>query len=149
MARTAVVPQLLSPCRDRGIERTTVVEQPQDAVEGSLLGLGQVLLYERTVDEVLALVVDVAERLLVDAVAVSITLRRENGPYTPHATAHVAIDLDHVQYEADRGPCLHAIRSATAVNERAVAVLDDWPELGAAAIARGIESIMSLPLAIA
>ena len=83
-----------------------MVEEPQGAMEGGLLELGQVLLHVRTVDQVLALVVDVAERLLSDAETVSITLRREDGPYTPHSTAAIAVDLDQVQYETDRGPCL-------------------------------------------
>ena len=123
-----------------------VEDQQQGPADAGLLELSRVLLPEHTVDQVLALVVDVAERVLADADAVSITLRGTEGPYTSHTTAAVATSLDEVQYDTDRGPCLQAIRTATSINEPAVDAKRRWPEVVEAATGHGIASFMSLPL---
>lgn len=67
-------------------------------------------------------------------------------PKTPVYTDQRAFDLDQVQYDADRGPCLDSFRDG------AVYVIDNtrletrWSEFCAAAIERDVFSTLSLPL---
>ena len=58
----------------------------------------------------------------------------------------MARDLDEVQYETKAGPCLDALRDQRAVNAVFGEDAARWPTFEAAAVARGLGSILSLPL---
>jgi GAF domain-containing protein len=77
----------------------------------------------------------------------SVSLAREGGYRTASATSDVVRFLDGVQYEADRGPCVDAIRTGRC--QRASgrdALRHRWPAFGAAAVERGIGATLSTPL---
>lgn len=109
--------------------------------------VGAVLVSEETLDEVLALVAGVTVRSL-PAAAVSVTLTADGRPYTSTSTAPLAVDLDEAQYADDTGPCLDALRTGQAVNTVIEGGDERWPRFGDAADARGVRSVVSLPLVV-
>jgi GAF domain-containing protein len=86
----------------------------------------------------------------VDADMAGVTLEESSGrgPRTPFHTDELVVIVDEAQYDADRGPCLHALRAGEAVT--IVDTLDDdrWPEFAKEAARHGIRSSLSLPLVV-
>jgi GAF domain-containing protein len=74
-------------------------------------------------------------------------LRRRSHPVTVAATDDVPVQVDAVQYEADQGPCLDAIRDEPVYRTGDLAAEDRWPDFAAAAVARtGVRSMLSFRL---
>lgn len=113
-----------------------------------LIEMGGVLHSEQTVDHILQLVTELAQRTVRSACAVSVTLGGENGPFTPNASEAVARTLDDVQYGAGRGPCVEAMSKRRVVNAPLDGSDVPWPEFLAAANEHEVGSILSLPLAV-
>jgi GAF domain-containing protein len=113
-----------------------------------LLQLGGVLHNEQTVDRILQLVTELTERTVRSACAVSVTLVGKKGAFTSNASATVARDLDEVQYRADDGPCLTALREGRTINAKLSENRGQWPEFVLAAKESGMGSTLSLPLIV-
>lgn len=114
-----------------------------------LVRMGGVLLSEQTVDRILQLVTELTERTLESASAASVTLpKNAAGAYTSNASEPVARQLDEVQYEFSKGPCLEALAERHIVSVALADATDRWPEFTAAAMAEGIGAILSVPLAV-
>ena len=56
--------------------------------------------------------------------------------------------IDQAQYDADRGPCLDAMRHGRVEHMADTAADDRWPEFAAAARAVGVQSTLSLPMLV-
>lgn len=110
--------------------------------------LGAVLLTERSLDELLELVVSLARRTIRGADGVSVSLSRDGRLLTSNSSDEVVRELDEVQYEHNRGPCVETI--ASGIGTSTVTVNGDarWPEFNAAASQRFITSVAALPLAV-
>jgi hypothetical protein len=79
-----------------------------------------------------------------------LTVRDERGrPTTVVCTDGVVVDIDQVQYDWDRGPCLDAARTHTVFEVEDMRSERRWPEFAAAAVDHGIQSSLSMPVVAA
>ncbi|MCW3820531.1 GAF and ANTAR domain-containing protein [Micromonospora sp. DR5-3] len=100
------------------------------------------------VDVFLDQVVKVAAEVISPAVACGLTMRRDGGAFTVAGSDDLAARADEIQYGADEGPCLDALR-----REQVVEVVDlredrRWPRYREHALRLGIVSSLSLPMTI-
>ena len=100
-----------------------------------------------TAQEVVQRIVDLAPQLIERCEHAGITMVVNGKVITPAASGPVPIEVDKIQYEANQGPCLDAMR------EHAVFVTDDlatetrWPDFAARAAAEtGVRSMLSFRL---
>ncbi|GAB2993815.1 GAF and ANTAR domain-containing protein [Amycolatopsis acidiphila] len=117
-----------------------------DEVAAALEGLRTDIAEEEPLPAVLRRLAETAVKGIADADAVSVTLLDEHGPHTAATTEEFILGIDRDQYEADRGPALHAAHTRHAVR---FAVRDDarqWPELVSSARRSGIHACLSVPL---
>ncbi|WP_103338511.1 GAF and ANTAR domain-containing protein [Amycolatopsis sp. CA-126428] len=78
----------------------------------------------------------------------SVTLLRDDTPYTATSTADAARGIDQAQYDAGEGPGLEAARSGHVQRVNVTEVAQRWPEFTAAADAVTVGSCLSAPLFI-
>ena len=108
--------------------------------------LTEVVLVGRTMTAVLTDLTVIARRTMPGAEAVSITLIRDDQPFTAAHDGQMALDADELQYARDYGPCVDAGRSGQ------VFLVDDmrtdtrWADYAHHAADRGIGSSLSVPL---
>jgi GAF domain-containing protein len=108
--------------------------------------LAAVSLVGRHLTEVLTDITVIARRGMPGAEAVSITLIRNEEPFTAAYDGQIALDADELQYQRDYGPCVDAGRSGQ------VFLVDDmrhderWPDYARHAADRGVGSSLSIPL---
>lgn len=102
----------------------------------------------RTVQDALRELSAVAVEYLGAAMA-GLTLNdAEARPKTVVYTDDMVPEIDEAQYQADRGPCLHAFRSGERVMIADTSIERRWPEFSATALRHGIQSTMSLPVIV-
>jgi transcriptional regulator with GAF, ATPase, and Fis domain len=76
-----------------------------------------------------------------------LTVRDERGrPTTVVYTDRMVPEVDQVQYDWDRGPCLDAARTHTIFEIEEMGTEHRWPEFAAAAVEHGIRSSLSMPV---
>lgn len=110
--------------------------------------LARTLLDVDTVAEVLERVVRATREIVPGAELVSVTLR-ENGQFTtPFSTDAKADEIDQVQFAADEGPCLEAIRTGGSgfAWSADLAADDHWPTFGPRAAELGMGSLLGVGL---
>lgn len=124
-------------------------EEPEPAPElgAALEQLAGVLLSDLALEGVLDLVVALAVEALPGVDAGSVTLvEAGSGPAQTFAASSAEVrQIDTIQYDTDRGPCLTAMHECRVV----VATFAEgakWPEVSAAAQSRGFGSVLSFPL---
>ncbi|YCK79763.1 GAF and ANTAR domain-containing protein (plasmid) [Arthrobacter sp. D3-18] len=78
----------------------------------------------------------------------SVTLRRQKKPVTVAFSTPQAKDLDELQYGAGTGPCLTALDEHTTIHVPDVREESRWPEYTPPAWAKGIGSILAVPLSL-
>ncbi|MEV0431543.1 GAF and ANTAR domain-containing protein [Micromonospora sp. NPDC050495] len=100
------------------------------------------------VDVFLDQVVRVAAEVVAPTVACGLTVRRDGGAGTVSASADLAAQADEIQYGADEGPCLHALRSGTVVEVVDLRQDERWRGYREHALRLGILSSLSLPMTI-
>ncbi|AUI60310.1 ANTAR domain-containing protein [Amycolatopsis sp. BJA-103] len=86
--------------------------------------------------------------LVPDATAASVTLIENGRPRTIATTDERIMDLDRAQYDADDGPCLHALRTVTTVRADAPEATRRWPEFADAAASAGIVTVLACALVL-
>jgi GAF domain-containing protein len=96
--------------------------------------------------EVLQQLVDIAKLAVSGADEVSITLVREDRPWTAAYTGELALDADEMQYERGYGPCMDAALSGTLLPVDDMREETRWPDYAATVVSRGVLSSMSVPL---
>ncbi|SFW75059.1 GAF and ANTAR domain-containing protein [Amycolatopsis australiensis] len=103
-------------------------------------------------DEELAVVLERLCRQVVRAVPdtgmASITLLRDDVPYTVTATGDGALRIDQAQYDAGEGPCLEASRTGHIQRVKVSEAAQRWPDFAAAAGEAAVASYLSAPLFI-
>lgn len=118
-------------------------------IASNLAKLTRMLLDAETVAEVLSRVVAATTDLVPRTDLVSLTLRSPDGRFhTPFETEPLAVELDHVQYRAGRGPCVDCASEsgpAYAYSDDLTTVVE-WPEFGRAAADNGMRSVLSTAL---
>jgi GAF domain-containing protein len=118
-----------------------------DDIAASITELQNLLLATSGMEGFLHEVAVLAARAVARNLSVGITLQPGRQPLTVASSDGRAAQVDEVQYQLDQGPCLHAMRTGQQV------VIDDteadqrWGKFTVQAVANGIRSSLSLPLA--
>jgi GAF domain-containing protein len=115
---------------------------------GSLLELAAIVYSGETLQSVLERVAQIAKRALPGADEVSVTLIRDDEPFTAAFTGQLALDADEMQYERGYGPCMDAGRAGIVLRVEDMRREERWPDYAAAVSARGVLSSLSVPLPI-
>jgi len=127
----------------------TVYDKFDDSVAasayGQLLGL---LVESPSIDALLDKVVDLAADVVIPAAGCGITVRRDGQPFSAAVSNDLAAQVDELQYWADEGPCLEALRSGTVVQVDDLSQDDRWDRYRLHAFAHGVISSLSLPLLV-
>jgi GAF domain-containing protein len=108
--------------------------------------LAQVVLVGRDLTEVLAEITAIAKRATPGAEAMSITLIRDDKPFTAAHDGQMALDADELQYERDYGPCVDAGRSGLTFLIEDMQTEQRWPDYARHAAEQGVGSSLSVAL---
>jgi GAF domain-containing protein len=95
---------------------------------------------------VLQQLVEIAKQGVAGADEVSITLVRDDKPWTAAYTGQLALDADEQQYERGYGPCIEAGLSGTLLRVEDMREETRWPDYAATVVPRGVLSSLSVPL---
>lgn len=109
----------------------------------------QALVDEPTSEGALARLVVAARDALPGAVDAGLMVPDGGQPRTPACTSERVADVDLVQYQTDTGPCLEAWRSGRRTELASTAADERWARFSEACRARGIGSVLSVPLVAA
>ncbi|HEY0485519.1 MAG TPA: GAF and ANTAR domain-containing protein [Mycobacteriales bacterium] len=115
---------------------------------GALLELAEIVYEGETLESVLDRVARVAKRTVPGAEEVSVTLIRDDKPFTAAYTGQLALDADEIQYARDHGPCLDAGRAGVVLRVGDMRQETRWPDYAAPVAARGVLSSLSVPLPV-
>jgi GAF domain-containing protein len=108
--------------------------------------LARVVVADRDLSEVLTEILGIARRAMPSVEAASVTLIREEKPFTAAYDGQMALDADELQYERGYGPCMDAGRAGQ------IFLVDDmrneqrWPDYAQNVVAHGVLSSLSVPL---
>ncbi|WP_091221452.1 GAF and ANTAR domain-containing protein [Geodermatophilus siccatus] len=108
--------------------------------------LSQVALADRSLDDVLGEVTDIAARSIPGAEATSITLVRGDKAFTAAHTGEMALAADELQYERGYGPCMDAGRAGVVLRVDDMRTEQRWREYTARVLEVGVRSSLSMPL---
>ncbi|MGK5740328.1 GAF and ANTAR domain-containing protein [Micromonospora sp. URMC 103] len=100
------------------------------------------------VDGFLDQVVRVAPEVVPPAVACGLTMRRDGGALTVASSDDLASRADEIQYGADEGPCLEALRRGRVVEVVDLREDGRWPRYREHALRLGILGSLSLPMTV-
>ena len=119
-----------------------------DASTEALRALSQFLVAERSMGDTLLRVSEITTDAIPSAEMAGISLMGADGkPTTGIFTDEKAPEIDEAQYVSGSGPCLDAWRRRSVVRiDEMAAAGDQYPEFSQAALAHGVESVLSLPL---
>jgi GAF domain-containing protein len=117
-----------------------------DAV--SLLELARIVLDAEPLEAILARVAELAKRTIPGADEVSLTLIRNDKPFTVAHTGQLALDADELQYERGYGPCVDAGRAGELLRVEDMRSETRWPDYAAAVVEHGVLSSVSVPLPV-
>ena len=112
----------------------------------TLTALLSLRLGEGELQQVLDRLVGIAKDALDGADDVSITLVRDDKPWTAAYTGQLALDADELQYERGYGPCIDAGVSGTVLRVDDMRQESRWPDYAAVVVPRGVLSSLSVPL---
>ena len=108
--------------------------------------LATVVLAGRDLSEVLGEITTIARRAMPGSEATSITLIRDEVPFTAAHDGQLALDADELQYQRDYGPCVDAGRSGQVFLVTDMRTERRWPDYARHAAAHGVRSSLSVPL---
>jgi GAF domain-containing protein len=122
-------------------------DYPDHLTEG-IAELSRVLVNEEALDDTLHRVADLACRNIGGADLAGVTLLRDGKPTTAVFTDPASPEMDSAQYDTGVGPCLDAWRHQQVFRIDSTADDGQWPAFSQAAADHGIQSTISLPLAV-
>lgn len=93
-------------------------------------------------------VVRLATQVVTPAAACGLTIRRDSRPFTVANSSAQAAQVDEIQYGADQGPCLDSLRTGRIIEVDDLPADERWGRYRAHAIAHGVVSSLSIPLAV-
>jgi GAF domain-containing protein len=116
-------------------------------VEELLRQLSRVVLVERTLTDVLTDLTRIAAQGIPGAEATSITLIRDDEPFTAGYYGDMALAADELQYQHGYGPCIDAGRGGVLLRVDDMATEERWPDYVAPVReATPVRSSLSVPL---
>jgi hypothetical protein len=125
---------------------TNAVDEPYGELASSFAGIARTLFSAPTVLATLQQIVDFAFVTVEGSDVTCISLRTEDGVFTPAYSASLAFDIDQLQYAAHEGPCLDAISKEPTVYAEDLTDDPRWPVFGPQAAALGMRSLLSCRL---
>jgi GAF domain-containing protein len=108
--------------------------------------LARVVLADRKLSEVLTEITGIARRAMPSVEAASVTLIREDKPFTAAYDGQMALDADELQYERGYGPCVDAGRAGQMFLVDDMRTEQRWPDYAQNVLACGVLSSLSVPL---
>jgi GAF domain-containing protein len=109
--------------------------------------LSRVALVDRTLTEVLTDITRIAAAGIPGAESTSITLLRNDKPYTAAHHGEMALAADELQYEKGYGPCMDAGRGGVLLRIDDTETEERWPDyVRHAQTEAGVRSSLSVPL---
>jgi GAF domain-containing protein len=121
---------------------------PEDDLSATLVALHRYIAGDQTLGDTLTQVASLAMQAL-DAEVAGISMVDGRGrALTPVYTDETSPQIDQAQYDAGRGPCLDAHRTATILRIDDTSADERWPEFSEAARQHGIRSTISLPMVV-
>ncbi len=108
--------------------------------------LSQVVLADRSLDDVLGEVTDIAARGIPGAESTSITLVRGEKAFTAAHTGEIALAADELQYERGYGPCMDAGRAGVVIRIDDMRSEQRYPDYTLRVVEVGVRSSLSMPL---
>jgi GAF domain-containing protein len=108
--------------------------------------LSQVVLVDRSLEDVLGEVTDIAARGIPGAESTSITLVRGDRAFTAAHTGEMALVADELQYEQGYGPCMDAGRAGVVLRIDDTRTEQRWPDYVPRVLEVGVRSSLSVPL---
>jgi GAF domain-containing protein len=108
--------------------------------------LARVVVADREPSEVLTEITGIARRAMPSVEAASITLIREDKPFTAAYDGQMALDADELQYERGYGPCVDAGRAGQMFLVDDMRTEQRWPDYAQNVLACGVLSSLSVPL---
>jgi GAF domain-containing protein len=112
---------------------------------GQLLGL---LVEAPDMEAFLQQVVHLAAQVVSPAAGCGITIHRAGRPFSAATSNDLAAQVDEIQYGADQGPCLDALRDGMVVETDDLSREERWDRYRPAAVASWVVSSISLPLIV-
>ncbi|HVE64520.1 MAG TPA: GAF domain-containing SpoIIE family protein phosphatase [Mycobacteriales bacterium] len=120
---------------------------PRTAVAQTFAGIVRELQSDGSAQEILQRIVDLAPRLIAPCEHAGITMVVKREVTTPAASGPVPRAVDQIQYAANQGPCLDALRKHAVFVTEDLAAEERWPQFAARAAAEtGIRSMLSFRL---
>jgi GAF domain-containing protein len=116
--------------------------EPQQAFDE----LGQTVLGEQSLQDLLQRIVVLAMAVIPGAEDVSVTLVNAPRATTVVSTGRLATELDESQYDTGFGPCLAAAEGGEIASVPETESETRWPAFGKAAFERGVRSALSTPI---
>ena len=108
--------------------------------------LSQVPLVDRSLEEVLGDITEIATAGIPGSESTSITLIRADKPFTAAHFGEMALAADELQYEKGYGPCIDAGRGGVVLRIDDVRTETRWPDYMAHVAETGVRSSLSVPL---
>jgi GAF domain-containing protein len=108
--------------------------------------LARVVVADRELSEVLTEITGIARRAMPSVDAASVTLIREDKPFTAAYDGQMALDADELQYERGYGPCVDAGRAGQIFLVDDMRTEQRWPDYAQNVVAHGVLSSLSVPL---
>ena len=108
--------------------------------------LARVVVADRELSEVLTEITGIARRAMPSVDAASVTLIREDKPFTAAYDGQMALDADELQYERGYGPCMDAGRAGQMMLVDDMRSDQRWPDYAQHAASHGVLSSLSVPL---
>ncbi|HEX3948102.1 MAG TPA: GAF and ANTAR domain-containing protein [Acidimicrobiales bacterium] len=118
-----------------------------DPLVAGLDVLSEFFVDEGTVGDTLLRVAEIA-RQMVSADMAGITMMVEGRPRTGVYTDPLVREIDRAQYDTGDGPCIHAFHHQRVYRIDSTGEDDRWPAFSKDALARGVRSTLSVPLAV-
>jgi GAF domain-containing protein len=115
-------------------------------VDQLLRALSRGVFADRTLDEVLGEITDIARVSIPGSESTSITLIRDDRGFTAAHSGEMALAADELQYEKGYGPCLDAGRGNVVLRVDDMRTETRWPDYAAKVQAEGVRSSLSVPL---
>jgi GAF domain-containing protein len=115
-------------------------------VDELLRALSRVVLAERSLDEVLGEITDIARQNIPGTESSSITLIRGDRAFTAAHSGEMSLAADELQYAEGYGPCLDAGRGNVVLRVDDMRAETRWPDYAAKVVGEGVRSSLSVPL---
>ena len=116
-------------------------------MESWLRELSRVVLVDRTLTDVLTDITRIAVQGMPGSEATSITLIRDDKPFTAAHSGEMALAADELQYEHGYGPCIDAGRGGVALRVDDMRTEERWPDYVAHLLrTTEVRSSLSIPL---